>query len=75
MKQSINLIIKKDEDTSLLRKGKLIAGILGIGSLSLFIIAFVVSLYFVNANISGFNQLKTEVGQLEKKISDAKTNE
>lgn len=75
IKQSINLIIKKKEDTPFLKKWKLIASFLGIGSLSLFVILFIASMVFVNNNIAEFNHLKREVEQLEKKIGDQKSSE
>ena len=74
-KTSVNLIIRKDADSPFVRRLKRIVPVLGITSIVLFLILFLISLAYLNSNTARFNQLKSEIGQLEKKISGQKTNE
>ncbi len=74
-KQSINLLVSKEEDTPLLRRLKKIFPIVSAVSLFLFLILFIFSIAYTNSNIKQFTALKTEVDQYEKKIINQKNTE
>lgn len=74
-KHTVNLLIKKQEDSPLLLKLKKILPVLAAVSLSLFVIFFFSSLVYINRNQEEFKSLKRETDNLEKKISQQKNIE
>lgn len=73
--KSINLIIKHEEESVLSKKLKIIFPAIAVVLLGIFVVIFFILLIYTNNNINQFNALKSEVVQLENKISDKKTTE
>lgn len=74
-KRSVNLIIQKSKESPLFIKLKLMLPIVATVSLSLFVIFFLSSIIYINRNNSEFNASKTQIENLEKKISGNKNTE
>lgn len=74
-KVSVNLILSKKKETSLSRKLKLIFPLTAGIFLFVFIVVFIITLTYINANIYKFNLLKKEAERLESKISAQKASE
>lgn len=74
-KTTVNLIIKKEKESPLLRRLKVILPVVAITSLTAFAIAFFSSLIYFNNNIFQYNLTKKEIDNLEKKISSQKAAE
>lgn len=74
-KKGINLVIKKETETILIRRFKIVLPIIALVGLGLFIIMFVTSIIYINTNIMKYNMLKREIDQSEKRISSQKNVE
>lgn len=74
-KRSVNLIIQKSAESPLFIKLKLILPIVAAVMLALFVIFFLSSIIYINKNNSEFNASKTQIENLEKKISSNKNTE
>lgn len=71
----INLIIQKKGEKSLVRRLRILLPALAVVSLAVFVFAWATLTVYINNNLSQFNQLKAQVQQLERKISDRKSTE
>lgn len=74
-KNTVNLIITRDEEPAPVKKLKIILPIAAIVVLLIFIIVFVASILYINKNIVAYNILKRNVEQLEKNIASRKNIE
>ena len=74
-KHSVNLIIKKDDDSLLIKRLKKYLPLTSGISFLIFIIATVVTYIFLNGNIAEYNSLKREVTVLEERIKSQQQNE
>lgn len=74
-KHSVNLLIKKKEQSPLFVKLNIIFPAAAAFSLFLFISLFLVSLIYINDNNKQFSSLKNQVESLGKQISDKKNIE
>ena len=73
--KSLNLIINKDKESSLLKKLNILSPVIALAALVFFILIFLFSIIYVNTNIAQFNNVKKESELLEKKISNLKNVE
>lgn len=74
-KTAVNLIIRKETESPVLKKLNVIFPVLAILSLTVFVLIFLASIIYYNGNILKFNLIKREIESLEKKIGDQKTTE
>lgn len=74
-KQSINLLIPKEQDSPTFHRIKIILPLISIISLVLFILLFSISFIYLNISSLRFNQLKKRAENSESKISAQKSTE
>ncbi|OGG26931.1 hypothetical protein A2960_02180 [Candidatus Gottesmanbacteria bacterium RIFCSPLOWO2_01_FULL_39_12b] len=75
VKHKINLIIPSEVESRRVKRLKFYLPLIATVSLLIFVILFLLSIIFVNTNITKFNNLNLEVDNLEKKISSFQTTE
>ncbi|OGG03348.1 hypothetical protein A2W14_01775 [Candidatus Gottesmanbacteria bacterium RBG_16_37_8] len=74
-KKTINLLIEAEPEPELIRRFKKISPLITVTVLIVFIIAYSISLIYVNTNIEEYNQIKSQVDKLESEISAKKSSE
>lgn len=74
-KQSVNLIIRREPESLIVRRLKIILPLTAVISLALFLIGLFTLLAYIARHKSQFETLKTEVSELEKKIAGQKNIE
>ncbi len=75
VKNTVNLIIKEEDESVLIKRLKIIFPILAGLSLLIFILVFIASIVYINKNIVAYNLLKRNVDQYEKNIVSRKNIE
>lgn len=74
-KHSVNLLIKKEQQSPFLSKLQLILPILAVAALFLFVVIFLVSIIYIGNNNKQFGTLKLKVESLEREIAEKKNTE
>lgn len=75
VKHRINLLIRKEEETPLMKKLKKVLSLSAFFGVILFLISFFFSIFYINQNLAKFNLSKKEAEMLEKKIAEQKNLE
>lgn len=71
-KQSVNLLIKKEEGSPFVSRLRIFLPIAALVALFLFVFSFLGSIIYINKNNDEFTRLQKETAAFEKKISDKK---
>lgn len=74
-KHSVNLVIRKVDESPYLTKAKIYLPVIAVVSLVLFVISFLASILYISNNSQEFNAVNARIDNLQRRISASKNTE